>query len=341
MTVVRYLSWFAVGSIVLSLFQARAADTPVYRPSPNSQPPVYQPKTVPPVTQAKPPVMSPAARAACTSLKEMIAVVRRGRMTPAGALLPGVSSEQKGEVAFSSPGALKCSARAGVAAGSANAQCVYAATSRTDAESKRSQLIAHTKDCLSGWPNGSTAASFMFQSPDRKVMGGVQIREDGGKFSVERSAFYDAVRNPVVQDDTCATFTTMQKHAADNFANVPMHKLTSGGSEFDTPVAHATMCYAFPRGAITPAAGLSCTWVVEDKDPNGPGKEVLARGFYQRVTKMVTTCQAGQTVLPATALGNGELASLATSGGSEFWSVKLLGPDKGAPWAVMLTLKQK
>jgi hypothetical protein len=335
MTVVRTLSWFAVGAIVLALSQTRAADTPVYRPSPNSQPPVYQTKTVPPATQAKPPTMSPAARAACTSLKEMIAVVRRSRMTSGGAILPTEGA------AFSSPGASACTAKAGVAAGSANARCVYAASSKADAEAKRGHLIAHTKDCLTGWPSGSTAESFMFQSADRKVMGGVQIVEDAGKFSVERSAYYDAAGNPVVQDANCDSLSTMQKHVAANFASAPMHKLPSGGSEFDTPVAHATMCYAFPRGAITSAAGLSCTWVVEDKDPNGPGKEVLARGFYQRLTKMVTTCRAGQAVQPATPLGNGELASQATSNGSEMWSVKLLGPDKGAPWAVMLTLKQK
>lgn len=335
MKAVRCLCWLAVGAVVLSLSQSRAADTPVYRPSPDSQPPVYQPKTVPPSTPTKTPVMSQAAQAACTSLKEMIAVVRRSRMTPAGAILPAEGA------AFSSPGASACTARTGAAAGSAQARCVYPAASKTEAETKRTHLIAHTKDCLTGWPSGGSEASFVFQSPDRKVMGGVQIVEDAGKFGVERSAYYDASGNPVVQDDNCGSLSAMQKHVAANFANAPMHKLASGGSELDTPVAHATMCYAFPRGATTSTAGLSCTWVVEDKDPNGPDKEVLARGFYQRVTKMVTTCRAGQSVQPATPLGNGELASQATSNGSELWSVKLLGPDKGAPWAVMLTVKQK
>jgi hypothetical protein len=172
-------------------------------------------------------------------------------------------------------------------------------------------------------------------------MGGVQVVEDAGKFRVERSAYYDVVRNPVVQDDNCGTLNTMHQHVAANFASAPMQELPSGGPALVTPVAHASVCYPFLRGASSSAAGLSCTWVVEDKDPSGPGNEVLARGFYQRMTTMVTTCRPRQAVQPATPLGDFELASQATSNGSEMWSVKLLGQDRGSRWVVMLTLKQK
>jgi hypothetical protein len=101
------------------------------------------------------------------------------------------------------------------------------------------------------------------------------------------------------------------------------------------------MCYAFPRTTAGGSAGLSCTWVIEDKDPNGPGKEVLARGFNRRFVDLFPRCRTNQAMQPSSALGNGELASTISSDGSETWSVKLLGPEKGAPWAVMVTLRTK
>lgn len=325
-----------LAGLVSTCALAIAQPAPTYRPSPGSQPPVYQPRTAPPVTPTGKPVMSPGAQASCRSLKEMLNVVRRGRMTPGGELLPAA-----GAAAFSSPGAKSCSAKAGIAAGSSQASCVYEASNKADAELKRTQLIAHTRDCLEGWPNGGTSSSFMFQSPDRLVSGTVQVQEDAGKFSVTRSGYYDVVKNPVVQDDNCGTVSAMSSAVAGGFPASTVHKLTSGTQQLNTPVGHANMCYAFPRTMAGGSAGLSCTWIIEDKDTNGPGKEVLARGFNRRFVELMSICRTGQIAQPAQALGNGELASSTTSDGRESWSVKLLGPDKGAPWAVMVTLKAK